>query len=168
MFQRRLRSATSKYSRYASYILSRIADESFIRWGPHLRTIRARESNDAVPARIAQMTASRVRRKIRSAGSDAQRPSQKFSIVVVSRARMAQTTLVEPAIGDRVIERQAGVVHRPGPPRCRRLCELATAVAARKTEPGTAGTRSRAIESLDLELVAFPRRTFRDPGLRLA
>lgn len=100
--------------------------------------------------------------------SDAQRPSQKLSIVVVSRARMAQTAFIEPAVGDRVIEGQASIVDRPGSSGRRCLGELASAVPARKAEAGTARTRGRTVQRFDAELVTFPRWAFGDSGLCFA
>ena len=95
---------------------------------------------------------------IRAAHSGAQHPPQKFPIVVVSGARMTQAAFVQPLVGDSVFERQAGVIDRPGSPRCRGLRELASAIAARKSQTRATRPGSRAIERLDSELVALPRR----------
>jgi len=115
-----------------------------------------------------QTAAREVRAEIRSAGSDAQRPSQKLAIVVVSRARMAQTAFVKPAVRDRVIECEAGIVHRPGSACSRGLRELAAAITARKAESRAARTGSRAVQGFDPEFVTFPWGTFRDSGLDVA
>ena len=102
---------------------------------------------------------------IRAAHSGAQHPPQKFPIVVIGGAGMAQAAFIQPAVGHCVVERQAGVVDRPGAPRRRRLRELAAAVAARKSEPRTVGAGRRTIEGFDSEFVTFPGRFLCDSGL---
>lgn len=98
------------------------------------------------------------RKEIRAAHSGAQRPSQKFTIVVVGRARMAQTVLIQPAIGYGVIERQPGVVDGPGSPRRRRLRELTSAITTRKSQSRAARAGGPAIERFDPKLVTLPWR----------
>jgi len=102
---------------------------------------------------------------IRAAHSGAQHPPQKFPIVVIGGAGMAQTILIQPAVGHGIVERQASVVDRPGAARRRRLSELAAAVATRKSEPRAISARSCTIERFDSELVTFPRRFLCDSGL---
>jgi hypothetical protein len=106
-----------------------------------------------------------VRAQIRLAGSNAQRPSQKLAIVVVSCARMAQAAFIEPPVGYCIVKGETGVVDRPGPAGRRGLRELAAAVAARETEACAARTGSRTVQGFDPEFVTFPRWTFRDSCL---
>src|SRR5579863_1628931 len=84
---------------------------------------------------------------------------ESLAIVVVSGAIKARAFLRQPALADRVFERAAVAVDRPGADmENREITEAAAAKAARKCEPGPAC--GGPVEHLHLEVMRIPRLSF--------